>query len=47
MNDITWVMYAGAAAWCGLGLYLFLLARAQAALARRLEQLSAVMEDRG
>ena len=47
MTDISWVMYAGAAAWCGIGLYVFFLARSQAALAVRIERMRHMMEDEG
>ncbi len=44
MNDLDWVMYAGAAAWIGLGLYLFRLSLRQRELARRLARLESTME---
>ena len=47
MTDIAWVMYAGAAAWVGIGLYVFFLARAQSALAIRIERMQRIMEDEG
>lgn len=34
-----WVMYAGMAAWIGIGLYLFFLARRQAAVTLRIRRL--------
>lgn len=45
MTDLTGIMYAGMAVWMGLGLYLFLLARRQAALARRMEHTAQLMRD--
>ncbi len=45
MNDLDWVMYAGAAAWIGLGLYLFRLALRQRELGRRLARLEAAAEN--
>lgn len=44
MNSYEWIMYTGMAVWGGLGLYLFLLARKQTALARRIRQMSALLE---
>lgn len=45
MNSYEWIMYAGIAVWSGLGLYIFLLARRQAALSRRIEQMARLMEE--
>ena len=39
MDKITGLMAAGALVWLGFGFYLFLLARRQRSLERRLEQL--------
>ncbi len=44
MEDIAWVMYAGMAAWIGLGLYLFRLALRQGSLGRRLAMLERTTE---
>lgn len=45
MNNYQWIMYAGIAVWAGLGLYVCLLARRQAVLSRRIEQMAALMEE--
>lgn len=45
MNSYEWIMYASGAVWAGLGLYLFFLSRKQASLARRIQQLSRLMEE--
>lgn len=45
MNSYEWIMYAGIAVWAGLGLYVCLLARRQAQLARRIDQMSSLMEE--
>ena len=44
MDSYEWILYAGAAVWIGLGLYLCLLARRQNALSRRISRMSALME---
>ncbi len=44
MNSYLWIMYAAIAVWAVLGLYLCLLARKQAKLAERIEQMSSLME---
>ena len=44
MNDLDWVMYAGAAAWLGIGLYLFFLGLRQQGLARKLARLEPASE---
>ena len=41
-----WVMYAGMAAWIGIGLYLFSLGRKQAAISLRIRQMELMDEDR-
>lgn len=45
MDSYEWILYAGIAVWLGLGLYLSLLARRQALLARRIRQMALLMED--
>lgn len=45
MHSYEWIMYAGIAVWAGLGAYLCLLARRQLTLARRIDQMSRLMED--
>ncbi len=45
MNDYEWVMYAGIAAWTGIGLYVFTLARKQAALSRRIARMTTLMDE--
>ena len=45
MDSYDWIMYAGMAVWSGLGLYLCLLARRQAALSRRIAQMARLMEE--
>lgn len=45
MNSYEWIMYAGIAVWAGLGLYICLLARKQALLSRRIDQMSRLMEE--
>ncbi len=45
MEKIEWVLYACAAIWTGIGLYLFILGRRQAALSRRIRQMEAMQED--
>lgn len=45
MDSYEWIMYAGIAVWAGIGLYLCLLAGRQAALSRRIEQMTRLMED--
>lgn len=45
MDSYEWILYAGMAVWIGLGLYLCLLARKQAALSRRIRQMNALMEE--
>ena len=45
MDSYEWILYAGAAVWVGLGLYLCLLARKQAALSRRISQMARLMEE--
>ena len=45
MNRYEWIMYAGIAVWAGLGLYICLLARKQARLARRIDQMNRLMEE--
>ena len=44
MEKIEWIMYACAAVWAGIGFYLFILARRQAVLSRRLRQMEALQE---
>ncbi len=44
MDNYIWIMYAGAAAWAGIGLYLCFLARRQAAVSRRISQMAGLME---
>ena len=44
MDSYEWILYAGAAVWSGLGLYLCLLARRQMALSRRISQMARLME---
>lgn len=44
MNSYEWIMYAGMAIWSGLGLYICLLARRQANLAKRIAQMALLME---
>lgn len=44
MEDLAWVMYAGIAAWVGLGLYLFCLAARQRDLGRKLARLESAAE---
>ncbi len=39
MYDTSWLMYASAAVWLGLGAYLFLLGRRATALEKRLRRL--------
>lgn len=45
MNSYEWIMYAGIAAWAGLGLYVCLLAGRQARLAKRIDQMARLMEE--
>lgn len=45
MNSYEWILYAGIAVWSGLGLYLAFLARKQMTLAKRIRQLSRLMEE--
>lgn len=45
MDSYEWILYAGAAVWIGLGLYLCLLARRQTALSRRINQMARLMEE--
>ena len=45
MDSYEWIMYAGAAVWVGLGLYLCLLARKQITLSRRISQMARLMEE--
>ena len=45
MTNLTSIMYAGMAVWLGLGLYLFFLARRQAALTRRMDRMDQLMRD--
>ena len=45
MDSYSWIMYAGMAAWTGIGLYLCILARKQITLSRRISQMSGMMED--
>lgn len=42
--NADWVMYAGMAAWIGIGLYLFSLGRKQIAISLRIRQME-LMED--
>ncbi len=44
MDSYLWIMYAAIAVWVGLGLYLCLLARKQARLNNRIEQMGRLME---
>ena len=43
--DAAWVLYAGAIAWAGIGLYLFRLSRRQADLFLRIRRLEKKPED--
>ena len=45
MDSYEWILYAGAAVWAGLGLYLCVLARKQANLSRRVRQMALLMEN--
>lgn len=45
MDSYEWIMYAGMAIWAGLGLYLALLGKRQADLARRIARMNALTED--
>ncbi|MDR2124140.1 MAG: CcmD family protein [Desulfovibrio sp.] len=45
MDSYEWIMYAGAAVWCVLGLYLAVLARRQALLSERVSRLNASGEN--
>ncbi|MDR2891810.1 MAG: CcmD family protein [Deltaproteobacteria bacterium] len=40
MDKTTWLMYACMVVWAGFGLYLFMIARRQKNLERRIEQLA-------
>lgn len=40
-----WVMYASMAAWAGIGLYLFFLARKQAAISLRIRRMELADQD--
>ncbi len=46
MESVTYVMYAGMVMWAAFGIYLFSLARKQNAIAKRLAQLTALLEDK-
>lgn len=43
MDSYEWIMYAGAAVWTAIGLYLCLLGKRQAVLSKRIARLSALM----
>ncbi|MDR2077281.1 MAG: CcmD family protein [Desulfovibrio sp.] len=43
--DAAWVLYAGAIAWAGIGLYLFRLSRRQAALSLRIRRMEEEAEN--
>ena len=45
MNSYEWILYAGAAVWAGIGLYLAFLARKQASLSKRIRQMARLMEE--
>ena len=45
MNSYEWILYAGAAVWIGLGLYLAFLASRQAKLSKRVRQLALMLEE--
>ncbi len=47
MHDASWLLYASAAAWLGLGGYLFILGRKAAALEKRLRRLESSAADGG
>jgi CcmD family protein len=46
MDSYEWILYAGIAIWAVLGLYLGFLARRQALLAKRIQQMALLMEDK-
>ncbi|MDR2605374.1 MAG: CcmD family protein [Desulfovibrio sp.] len=46
MDSYKWIMYAGIAVWCVLGLYLAVLAHRQARLSERSTRLNALGENR-
>lgn len=46
MQSYEWIMYAAMAVWAGIGLYVLFLGRRQAVLTRRIERLTALMEDK-
>ena len=45
MSGLDWLMYANIAVWLGLGAYLAFVARAQGALAHRLEHMEVEADD--
>lgn len=45
MNSYEWLLYAGAAVWSGLGLYLAYLGVKQARLSKRIRQLALMLEE--
>ena len=42
---VDWVMYAGMAAWIGIGLYIFFLARKQAGISLRIRRMELADQD--
>ena len=44
-NSLTWLIAANIAVWAGLGLYLIIMGRRQAALDKRLRQLETLRND--
>lgn len=46
MNDAAWLMFAGAAAWLGIGAYLLYLARRTTALEARLRTLEKELDEK-
>ncbi|AAS95526.1 CcmD family protein [Nitratidesulfovibrio vulgaris] len=45
MQSTDWLLYANAAVWLGIGAYVFMLARAQKTLERRLRQMEMLNDD--
>ena len=45
MHSYEWLMYASGAVWGGLCLFLFFLARKQAVLSKRIQQMARLMEE--
>lgn len=45
MESIQWLLAANAAVWLGIGLYLFLLARSQQTLDRRIRRMEMLGND--